>query len=154
MQLADAFADKGMKVGFYSLEVGANTHIMVRNRELYIKPHNLPRIFITEEGNLADIRESAKLYDVVVIDSWTKLEVNSIEFDRLRRDFPNTIFIVIFQRTAGNKIRGGTRPLFDAGINIDVVKVDDTFVNNYAITKKNRYGKAGLKFNITKRKII
>ena len=50
-------------------------------------------------------------------------------------------------------IRGGTAPLFDAGINIEVVKVDDTFVNNYAVTTKNRYGVTGIKYNISQKAI-
>jgi hypothetical protein len=79
--------------------------------------------------------------------------VDSQEFDNLRNDFPNTVWIVLFQRTSGNKIRGGTKPLYDAGINIDVVKADESFVNNYAITTKNRYGQS-YKYNISSKKII
>jgi hypothetical protein len=71
-----------------------------------------------------------------------------------RFKFPDTIFIIIFQRTTQGTIRGGTAPLFDAGINLEVVKVDDTFINNYVVATKNRYGVTGIKYNITQQKII
>ena len=51
--------------------------------------------------------------------------------------------MVIFQRTSANKIRGGTKPLYDAGINIAVHKVDNTFENNYAECTKTGMGKRG-----------
>lgn len=153
-QIADGFADLGMKIGFYSLEIGANSNIMVRNRDLFIKPSNLPRFFVSEEASLKDVREKAKVFDVIIIDSWTKLDEDSSEFDRLRKDFPNTIFIVIFQRTSAGKIRGGTKPLFDAGINVIVHKVDNTFSNNYAECTKNRYGETGLRYNVAKRGLV
>ena len=85
---------------------------------------------------------------MIIIDSWNKLNVHSSQFDKLRKDFPDTIFIVIFQRTTQGTIRGGTAPLFDAGINLEVVKVDDSFKNNYAVATKNRYGETGLQYNI------
>ena len=150
-QLADGFADLGMKIGFYSLEIGANSNIVMTNRDKYLKPANRERLFVSEENSLKDVREKAKVFDVIIIDSWTKLDVDSSEFDKLRNDFPNCIFIVIFQRTSQGKIRGGTKPLYDAGINIMVHKVDNTFVNNYAECTKNRYGQTGLQFNVSKR---
>ncbi|WP_282088260.1 hypothetical protein [Aquimarina algiphila] len=48
----------------------------------------------------------------------------------------------------------GTAPLFDAGINIEEVKEEDTFNNNYAVTTKNRYGVTGIKYNIFSKNII
>lgn len=153
-QLADSFMDIGMKVGFYSFEVGKNSSVIVKNRSQFIQPKNQEQLLISEEGSLSDIRRDANYLDVVIIDSWTKLDEDSEEFDRLRRDFPNTIWIVIFQRTSANKIRGGTKPLYDAGINIAVYKVDNTFVNNYAECTKNRYGETGLRFNVAKRGLV
>ncbi len=80
--------------------------------------------------------------------------VSSLDFDSLRKQFPNTIFIVIFQRTTQKTIRGGTAPLYDAGINIEVVKADDSFKNNYAVTTKNRYGVTGVQFGIHSQTIL
>lgn len=154
-QLADGFADIGFEVGMFQLEIGANSNIIRNNRDKYIQPSNRSRIQIAGEApkGINTVREYAEKFGVIIIDSWTKLDVDSQEFDNLRNDFPNTVWIVLFQRTSGNKIRGGTKPLYDAGINIDVVKADESFVNNYAITTKNRYGQS-YKYNISSKKII
>ena len=125
-------------------------------REEYVHPSNRDKIFITDQlpDGFETIRKSAKDFDVVIIDSWNKLNAHSSLFDKLRKEFPDTIFIVIFQRTTQGTIRGGTAPLFDAGINLEVVKVDDTFRNNYAVATKNRYGETGLQYNIQSRKLL
>ena len=52
--------------------------------------------------------------------------------------------MVIFQRTSANKIREGTKLLYDAGINIEVRKVDNAFENNYVVCTKNRNWVTGL----------
>ena len=155
-QLADAFAGLGHRVAMFSLEIGRKSDLIRRMREAYLKPQHIGRIFIADQlpKGLDSIRDAAKHFDVVVLDSWNKVGAPSPEFDRLRKDFPNTIFIVIFQRTTQKTIRGGTAPLFDAGINIEVVKVDDTFVSNYATATKNRYGITGLRYNISRQKLI
>ncbi len=154
-QLADGFADIGYDVGMFQLEIGANSNIIKRNRDKYIKPFNRERVQIAGEApeGIETVRKYAEKFGVIIIDSWTKLDVDSQEFDRLRNDFPDTIWIVLFQRTSANKIRGGTKPLYDAGINIEVKKVDDTFVNNYANATKNRYGGTGIHYNINSKKI-
>lgn len=154
-QLADGFADIGFEVGMFQLEIGANSNIIRKNRDKYLQPSNRSRIQIAGEApdGINTVRQYAEKFGVIIIDSWTKLDVDSQEFDNLRNDFPNTVWIVLFQRTSGNKIRGGTKPLYDAGINIDVVKADESFVNNYAITTKNRYGQS-YKYNISSKKII
>ena len=125
-------------------------------REEYLEAENRDNIFITDQlpEGFDTIRKAAGEFDVIVIDSWNKLHVKSSEFDGLRKEFPNTIFIIIFQRTTQGTIRGGTAPLFDSGINLEVVKVDDTFVKNYAVAAKNRYGITGIQYNITQKKII
>jgi nucleoside-triphosphatase THEP1 len=155
-QLADGFADIGYSVGMFQLEIGANSNIIKRNRDQYIQPKNIGKIAITGEApeGIRTIRQYAHQFNVIIIDSWTKLDVDSSEFDQLRKDYPDTIWIVLFQRTTTNKIRGGTKPLYDAGINIEVVKADDTFVNNYAVATKNRYGFTGVKYNIYQRKNV
>ncbi|WP_208746778.1 hypothetical protein [Aquimarina algiphila] len=61
---------------------------------------------------------------------------------------------MIFQRVTQKTIREGTAPLFDADINIEIIKADDTFRNNYVITSKNRYGVTGIKYNIFSKNII
>lgn len=155
-QFADAFAQIGYNVGLFELEIGANSNIIKRNRDKYIKPVNRENVQIAGEApqGIDTVREYASKFGVIIIDSWTKLDVDSQEFDNLRNDFEDTIWVVLFQRTSANKIRGGTKPLYDAGINIDVVKSDDTFINNYAVATKNRYGQTGIKYNISSKKIV
>ena len=155
-QLADAFARLGHRIAMFSLEIGRKSDLIRRMREEYLSPQYQSQIFITDQlpKGLDSVREAAQHFDVVVLDSWNKTGAPSEEFDRLRKDFPNTIFIVIFQRTTQKMIRGGTAPLYDAGINIEVVKVDDSFVNNYAVATKNRYGITGLHYNISQQKLI
>lgn len=154
-QLADAFADIGYSVGMFELEIGANSNIVTRFRDKYIHPDNQDKVAIAGEApnGIDTVREYARKFGVIIIDSWTKLDVDSQEFDKLRNDFEDTIWIVLFQRTSGNKIRGGTKPLYDAGINLEAIKEDDTFVNNYVKATKSRYGQTGIKYNISKKKI-
>ena len=155
-QLANAFANIGSEVAVFSLEIGRKSDLIRRMREDYIQSENLKNIFIADQlpKGLGTIKEAAKKFDVIVLDSWNKVGVPSIEFDRLRKEHQDTIFLVIFQRTTQKTIRGGTAPLFDAGINIEVVKVDDSFVNNYAVATKNRYGVTGTRYNISQQAIM
>ncbi len=155
-QLADAFATLGHRIAFFSLEIGRQSDLINRMKTDYLKPKHLSQIFIADQlpEGYKTIEESAQNFDVIIIDSWNKTGLPSQDFDRLRKSNPNTIFIVIFQRTTQKTIRGGTAPLFDAGINIEVVKADDSFKNNYAITSKNRYDITGIKYNIFNKDII
>ncbi len=155
-QLADAFADIGNRIAIFSLEIGSRSDLITRMKEEYLLPVNQNSIFITDQlpEGYKSISKAAKGFDVIIIDSWNKTGLPSQDFDRLRKQHPNTIFIVIFQRTTQKTIRGGTAPLFDAGVNIEVVKVNDTFKNNYAVTTKNRYGITGVKYNIFNKNII
>jgi hypothetical protein len=155
-QLADAFADKGYKIGIFSLEIGGKSDLIKRMKNDYIMPGNRNKVSITGEApdGIKSIRQAAETFDVVIIDSWNKLNVDSSVFDKLRNDYPDTIWIVIFQRTASGTIRGGTAPLYDAGINIEVVKSPDGFKYNYAHCSKNRYGETGIRYSIAEKKII
>ena len=155
-QLANAFALLGHRIAIFSLEIGRNSDLIRRMKADYLLPQNQSQVFIADtlpEG-MDSIRNAAKQFDVVIIDSWNKVGVSSLGFDSLRKQFPNTIFIVIFQRTTQKTIRGGTAPLYDAGINIEVVKADDSFKNNYAVTTKNRYGVTGIQFGIHSQKVL
>jgi ribosomal protein S18 len=155
-QLANAFAEIGLQVAVFSLEIGRKSDLIRRMKEAYLVEANQKNVFITDKlpEGLETIYKASKAFDVVLIDSWNKLDVHSSEFDKLRKSFPNTIFVVIFQRTTQGTIRGGTAPLYDSGINIEVVKADEEFSNNYATTTKNRYGETGKKFNISSQKLI
>ncbi|GAA4273616.1 antirestriction protein [Aquimarina gracilis] len=154
-QLADAFAEIGNRIAIFSLEIGSRSDLITRMKEEYLQPKNQNNIFISDQlpEGYKTISKAAKDFNVIIIDSWNKTGLPSQDFDRLRKQHPSTIFIVIFQRTTQKTIRGGTAPLFDAGINIKVVKVDDTFKNNYAVATKNRYGFTGIKYNLSSDKV-
>ena len=155
-QLADAFASIGNNVAIFTLEIGGKSDLINRMKDEYLSPQNRNRISRADQlpNGYNTITSAVGTFDVIIIDSWNKTGLPSQDFDRLRKQYPDTIFIVIFQRTTGKTIRGGTAPLFDAGINIEVIKVDDTFQNNYAVTTKNRYGITGIKYNIFTKNII
>ncbi|WP_299432142.1 antirestriction protein [uncultured Aquimarina sp.] len=155
-QLADAFAEIGNKVAIFTLEIGGKSDLITRMKNEYLSPKNRNRISRADQlpDGYNTITSAVGTFDVIIIDSWNKTGLPSQDFDRLRKEHPDTIFIVIFQRTTQKTIRGGTAPLYDAGINIEVIKVDDTFRNNYAVTTKNRYGITGIKYNISTKEII
>ncbi|MEW7281327.1 DNA adenine methylase [Aquimarina sp. 2201CG1-2-11] len=155
-QLADAFATIKNRIAIFSLEIGSRSDLITRMKGEYLQPKNQDHIFITDQlpEGYTTISNTAKDFDVIIIDSWNKTGLPSQDFDRLRKQHPDTIFIVIFQRTTQKTIRGGTALLFDAGINIEVVKVDDTFQNNYAVTTKNRYRVTGFRYNIHNLEVV
>ncbi|WP_299219767.1 antirestriction protein [uncultured Aquimarina sp.] len=155
-QLADAFAEIGNNVAIFTLEIGGKSDLITRMKNEYLSPQNRNRISRADQlpDGYNTITSAVGTFDVIIIDSWNKTGLPSQDFDRLRKQNPDTIFIVIFQRTTQKTIRGGTAPLYDAGINIEVIKVDDTFRNNYAVTTKNRYGITGIKYNISTQEII
>ncbi|MFN3405858.1 MAG: hypothetical protein ACK40G_17315 [Cytophagaceae bacterium] len=163
-QLANAFADAGFNVGIWSLEIGIESNLIRKMRDEYIDPKNMSNVKGIDQERYKEmtgkrfdgintIREHANDMDVWIIDSFGKLECSSQELDKLRKDYPNTIWIPIFQRTSGKVIRGGTAPLFDAGINLEVVKQPD-HKDNYAYASKNRYGETGIKYSIFNKSII
>ncbi len=155
-QMADAFADIGKTTAIFSLEIPKNSNLITSMRDEYIRPEHEPMIKVADElpFGFETVKMAANDYDVIIIDSWNKLDVPSSEFDKLKKGFPNTIFVVIFQRTTQGTIRGGTAPLFDSGINIEIEKVGDRFEDNYAVATKNRYAPTGIRYNIYKQKII
>jgi len=154
-QLIDAFADANKKIGWFSLEQGGleskdTTDTIDRN----IKPVNQKKFSITGDApdGMATIKEYAKVFDVIAIDSWQKLNIPATKFDELRKEFPNTIWIVIFQQNADGGVKGGSAPGFDANVVIKVHKIDHTFINNYAELVKNRGNLLDLKYMVAQKK--
>jgi len=158
-QLIDAFAGIGKQVGVYMLEQGGmeskdTSEAIDRN----VSAANQKNMFVTGEApkGLDTIKEQSKLFDVIVIDSWQKLGVPSTRFDELRHEFPDKIFITIFQQNGKGGTRGGVAADYDAPVQLKVHKVDETFTNNYVEVKKNRGNgeTLSLKYLVKKRKTI
>lgn len=84
-QLINAFAYKNLTVGFFSLEMGLKSSVTQRYKDEYITPRNLDYINITTTlPTYEQLSAACKKYDVVAIDSWTKLKgFEQQDFDRL-----------------------------------------------------------------------
>lgn len=149
-QIINAFASKGLKTAFLSLEMAAASSVTNRYKTEYINPVNLKKIDISDQSvNYSELNAICKLYDVVAIDSWTKLKgMEQADFDRLQKENPQTIIIAIFQSTTGKVTRGGNMPEFDAGCVIHVHK------GGIAECEKNRYATTDKKFNVFQKRIV
>jgi antirestriction protein ArdC len=156
-QLVDSFVDANYKVGVFDLEQGGlQSKDTALSIERNVQPKNKAVLAVTGEApkGIDTIREHANHFDVIMIDSWQKLKLPNTRLDDLRNEFPNTIFIIIFQQNGEGGTRGGVSADFDAPIAIKVHKVDTTFKNNYAEVWKNRGNTAGVKYNWFKKKVI
>jgi hypothetical protein len=149
-QMMNTFAKAGFRVGSFSLEIGKQSNLIRDMRNEYISPTIANNVFIADEApnGLQDIKDAAKEFDVVCIDSWGKIPGTKAEdFDKLRKEFPKTMFIVIFQSTTNGTARGGSMPEYDAGI---VIQVAD---GGRAVCEKNRYNGEDLTYLVFQRKL-
>jgi len=147
--LMKGFIDLGLSAGYFSMEEGISD--LTREKiELY-GLQNEENCKFRENATLEDIQNYAKIFDVIVIDSWGKLNTEIDEFDKLRVKFPNTFFIVIFQLTSSKQMRGGPKAAYDASVNITTFSEND---KRYAINTKNRYVQTGFVYSIDTRKIV
>jgi len=149
-QLMNAFADKKHKVGFLSLEMSPNSTISEAYRNEYINKKNLKRIEVSGESvNYDQLNALAKQFDVLAIDSWTKLEgLEQKDFDRLQKANPETMFLVIFQSTTGKVARGGNMPEYDASC---VIQVN---TGGIAVCEKNRFASTDKEFSVFNKCLI
>ena len=142
-ELTRLFSDEGYRTKFFCLEegFGALTQSKVQKYDIS------DEVVFVDRATLADVRRDAMLFDVIVIDSFNKLNVNAEEFERLRSDFPRTIFIIIFQKTSSGSIRGGSSILFNSSATIDVIREDDSRIAHMV---KGRYGTQGWSYDINR----
>ncbi len=134
LELIRYFCQLKLQVVFWSFEEGLSKKLK-RKLRLY-RLNNHKRLTLSEGGSLEDLKADAQAFDVVVIDSWTALRLPGKVFADLTRQFPQTIFVVIFRQTTGKQMRGGNEPAYDATINIHVDK-------GVAYNQKNRCGGKG-----------
>ncbi|WP_445205395.1 MuF-C-terminal domain-containing protein [Tenuifilum sp.] len=148
-QLINAFAGKLYRVAFLSLEMGIHSAITQRYKSEYISPANLKRIDITDTvPDYDQLNAICKSYDVVAIDSWTKLRgMDQADFDRLQKENPNTIIISIFQSTTSKVTRGGNMPEYDASVVIHV------HAGGVAECEKNRFAPTTVTYNVFTKQI-
>lgn len=146
LQALDAFTNAGKRCGCFFLETGINNNLMDKYVERNVSPENAGKIGMAGSGNLEAVKKASKDFDVIAIDSWQSLDEDSGEFNKLREQYPNTIYIIIFQQTSNKTIRGGTKPLFDSSIVIEGFKPNDNFNDNHFVCTKNRYGNTGARY--------
>ncbi|MFN3874253.1 MAG: hypothetical protein ACK4R9_14750, partial [Ignavibacterium sp.] len=106
-QLIDSFCSIKKKVGFYSLEQGGmeskDTEAAIDRN---VSKNNQEYLFVTGiVDGLPGIKHECKDFDVIVIDSWQELKEPSTAFNSLRNEYPEKIWVIIFQQNSA----GGTR---------------------------------------------
>ncbi len=156
-QIADAFLTFGKSVGLFDLEQGGMSSKDTQSAiDRNITPKNQARLAVTGSApmGIETIKKYASLFDVVIIDSWQKLGIPNTRFDELRQQFPNTIFIVIFQQNGEGGTRGGVSSDYDANVVLKTYKIDATFDNNYTEVLKNRGNTVGVRYSHPKRKFL
>lgn len=156
-QMMNAFGAAGFTVANFSLEMSKSTDLVKRMRNEYISPDVVDRIQMADElpNGIKDIYDAAKQFDIVVIDSWTKVpgvERDTEALDKLRKANPKTIFIIIIQSNSKGTAKGGPGSEYDAGIVIQINKEDDG--RGLAVCEKNRYSADNHVFSVFEKKLV
>lgn len=153
-QILNMLAALGMNCALFSLEIDKNSSVVQRYTEAYIAPANRARVQVASEapGGLKAIKEAAAMFDVVAIDSWGKIEgTEAKDFDKIRKEFPACLFIVIFQSTSNGTARGGPAAEYDASA---VCQVN---LPGVAVMEKNRYAQGPadeFQYDVNKQTIV
>jgi len=156
-QLMNAFA-QNYKVGHASIEEHPESKLYEDKIHQYLNNKALNNIVAPEIENINDVHKLCRENDVIVIDSFSKLQEmqKGCELDKdFRKAYDGKLFIIIYQLTGDGKMRGGSKSQFDGDI-ISFVKKEDNYKDNYCYHDKNRYNNANLedlKFNIFSGKI-
>lgn len=156
-QTANAFLSLNKSVAFFDLEQGgmaSKDTTQSIDRNISKENQKLLAVAGAAPHGIDTIKAYSDKFDVVIIDSFQKLKIPNTRFDELRQEFPNTIFIIIFQQNGEGGTRGGVSADFDAPVSLKVVKVDNTFKNNYTEVLKNRGNVVGYKYNHYSKKFL
>ena len=157
-QFINALA-QNYKVGHASIEEHPESSLYYDKAEQYLNAKALQNIESPEIKNVSDLETLIRKSEVVVIDSFSKMQEmqKGFEVDKdLRKKYDGKLFIVIFQQTTDGKMRGGSKSQFDADIVLFTEKLAD-YRDNYIFADKNRYQNKpldGLKFNIFSKKLV
>ena len=149
--LINAFINAGYTVGMFSIEQGGmeskDTKAAIDHN---VSPKNKPFLAVTGEAKdgIDTVKKFADRFDVIVIDSWQKIGLPNTDFDRLRQEHPNTIWIVIFQLNADGGMRNGVAAEFDAPVVLKAISIDPTGKHNYITAEKNRGNRIDQKYMI------
>ncbi|WP_454948734.1 zincin-like metallopeptidase domain-containing protein [Capnocytophaga leadbetteri] len=139
-QFINALA-QNYKVGHASLEEHPDSKLYFDKVQQYIDETALPNIEAPEIKNLDQLEALIQRNEVIVIDSFAKLQELNPRFllDRdLRKKYDGKLFLLIYQLTGEGKMRGGSKSEFDGDI-ILLTHVAPDYRENYIYPSKNRY---------------
>ena len=139
-QFINALA-QNYKVGHASLEEHPDSKLYYDKVQQYIDETALPNIEAPEIKDLDQLEALIQRNEVIVIDSFAKLQELNPRFllDRdLRKKYDGKLFLLIYQLTGEGKMRGGSKSEFDGDI-ILLTHVAPDYRENYIYPSKNRY---------------
>jgi len=139
-QFINALA-QNYKVGHASLEEHPDSKLYFDKVQQYIDETALPNIEAPEIKDLDQLEALIQRNEVIVIDSFAKLQELNPRFllDRdLRKKYDGKLFLLIYQLTGEGKMRGGSKSEFDGDI-ILLTHVAPDYRENYIYPSKNRY---------------
>ena len=139
-QFINALA-QNYKVGHASLEEHPDSKLYYDKVQQYIDETALPNIEAPEIKDLDQLEALIRRNEVIVIDSFAKLQELNPRFllDRdLRKKYDGKLFLLIYQLTGEGKMRGGSKSEFDGDI-ILLTHVAPDYRENYIYPSKNRY---------------
>lgn len=139
-QFINALA-QNYKVGHASLEEHPDSKLYYDKVQQYIDETALPNIDVPEIKDLDQLEALIQRNEVIVIDSFAKLQELNPRFllDRdLRKKYDGKLFLLIYQLTGEGKMRGGSKSEFDGDI-ILLTHVAPDYRENYIYPSKNRY---------------
>jgi hypothetical protein len=151
-QLTKLFVDNNFRVAYFSFEEGLGQI----TKDKFIQYGIESKVDLITGATYEEVDQESELYDVIIIDSFSKLNRKASDYDLLRQRHPKNIFVVIFQKTTGKTIRGGSAITFDSSaiINVTAIKDENNIVKDrLAKMKKSRYGTTGWVYSITEEKI-
>ena len=128
-------------VGHASLEEHPDSKLYYDKVQQYINETALPNIEVPEIKNLDQLEALIHRNEVIVIDSFAKLQELNPRFllDRdLRKKYDGKLFLLIYQLTGDGKMSGGSKSEFDGDI-ILLTHVAPDYRENYIYPSKNRY---------------
>ena len=128
-------------VGHASLEEHPDSKLYYDKVQQYIDETALPNIEAPEIKNLDQLEALIQRNEVIVIDSFAKLQELNPRFllDRdLRKKYDGKLFLLIYQLTGEGKMRGGSKSEYDGDI-ILLTHVAPDYRENYIYPSKNRY---------------
>ena len=148
-QILNSFAESGYKCCFVSLEEHPQSQLFIQKRDEYISDIAMDNIQTV--GELPDgfnsLNKIAELFDVVIVDSWGKVNGGKNKLDEFRNNHNGKYFLVIFQRVSNGSMRGGSDSEFDADI-ITRAEKSSNYKENYLYHYKNRYSKENYIYNV------